>query len=281
MLAGLLNGKAISPQQPAIHIDDRGLLYGDGVFETMLLRAGRVRFIDDHLHRLQQGCERLKMSPPVIGQLREELQQLVQQHRDGIVKLILTRGRGGRGYRAVAGDATRLWQLFAPVASVGGGVSLRWCDTRLARNQALAGIKHLNRLEQVLAQSEWDDATINEGLMLDTESELISGTMGNVFLVLENVLVTPDLRFCGVQGVMRKNILRFAAALELPCEERAVRPEELHAASEVFITNAVRGIQPVTTLLPSILNGQQWTVGETTLRLITKLNECHQENHAS
>lgn len=275
MLATLLNGISIMPHDATIHADDRGLLYGDGLFESMSLRHGQVKFFNDHLQRLYTGMERLKIYAPEITLFRDELQQLIHGHRDGVVKLIVTRGRGERGYRATAGhELTRLWQLFEPVVSAGDGIAVRWCNTRLARNPLLSGIKHLNRLEQVLAQSEWQDADIAEGLLMDTEGELISGTMSNVFMVINDVLVTPDLRYCGVLGVMRKNVLYLARDLHIETEERAVRPEELSAASEVFITNAIRGIRPVITLSNGVsVEPLNWSVGNLTTRLMQKLDE--------
>src|SRR5438477_12063996 len=115
MLAAMLNGVMTNPSDPAIHVDDRGLLYGDGLFETMLLYKGRVRFLDDHLQRLHDGCARLNIEMPDATSLRNELQQVIGEHQNGVLKLILTRGRGGRGYRAPEKiSSTGLWQLFAP-----------------------------------------------------------------------------------------------------------------------------------------------------------------------
>ena len=251
MIAALLNGVAIDPERQAIHLDDRGMLYGDGVFETMLAQHGNVRFVDDHFQRLQDSCKRLNISIPDIAVLHIDLQQLTRPHPDAVVKLIVTRGRGSRGYRPSKGEATRIWQVFASPTSSSSGIALRWCTTRLARNEQFAGMKHLNKLEQVMAQSEWYDSHIAEGLMLDTEGELVCGTMSNIFMVIDDALITPDLRFCGVQGIMRKNVLRIASELNIAVEMRSVRPEELLGASEVFVTNAVRGIQPVQEILPS------------------------------
>jgi 4-amino-4-deoxychorismate lyase len=136
----------------------------------------------------------------------------------------------------------------APAPPPATRLALRWCETRLGRNARLAGIKHLNRLEQVLAQAEWDDETIVDGLMLDTEGELVSGTASNVFLVCEGMLVTPDLRFCGVLGIMRAEVLRAARELGIAVSEEPLWPQDVEAASEVFITNAIRGIRSVTEL---------------------------------
>lgn len=274
----LLNGQFIDAEQPALYLNDRGFQYGDGLFETMLLRAGSVRFLSDHLERLQSGCERLAIPAPTSNILSDELQMLCGEQQDAVIKLTLTRGRAERGYRP-ANDLspTRLWQLFAPTkatsSSVNSGIYVRWCETRLSRNAQLAGIKHCNRLEQVLAQAEWcdavHDANITEGLMLDTEGELICATMSNVFLVLNGILVTPDLRYSGIAGVMRKNILRLAAANKFECEERAIRAEEVQAAEEIFVCNAVRGIQPVLALVE-----QRWPIGVVTHQLVAALEEC-------
>lgn len=263
----LLNGHLIDASQPALHVDDRGWQYGDGLFETMLLKDGRIRFVEDHFERLQQGCDRLGIPMPSRDLLLNEIQQLCQVQQ-GVVKLTLTRGRAERGYRpAQSASPTRLLQLFeAPLSSFTNGVTVRWCDTRLARNATLAGLKHCNRLEQVLAQAEWRDSDVYEGLMLDTEGELICATMSNVFVVIDGALITPDLRYSGVAGVMRKNILRMARTMNIEVDERAVRAEELTLAQEVFVCNAVRGIMPVVRL-----DDQHWPVGNITHSLVAAL----------
>lgn len=270
MQIALLNGRFIESEQPAVSLQDRGWQYGDGLFETMLLRGSGVRFWSDHIERLYAGCERLGLQAPSMEVLLRELQMLRADRHDAVVKLTLMRNGNERGYRPpLTAQTTRLWQLFDAPAAMLTGITLRWCDTRLSRNAQLAGIKHCNRLEQVLAQAEWRDAEIAEGLMLDTEGELICGTMSNVFLMLEGVLVTPDLRYSGVAGVMRKNVLRLAAAQQIECEQRAVRAEEVLTAQELFVCNAVRGIQPVTRV------GQQtWLVGKLTRQLQHAVQEA-------
>jgi 4-amino-4-deoxychorismate lyase len=149
------------------------------------------------------------------------------------------------------------------------GIAVRWCTTRLARNQQLAGIKHLNRLEQVLAQNEWTDEQIAEGLMLDTESELISATASNLFMVCDGVLATPDLRFSGIRGVMREQVIGLAQQARIQIEERALRPDDLLGATEAFTTNAVRGIRPIVSL-----DDRRWPIGAVTKRLMTALTKA-------
>lgn len=271
LLAALLNGQPIDSDQPAIHLNDRGWQYGDGLFETLSLQRGRVCFANDHWQRLQNGCERLGIDMPDRALLDNELEQLIGPHAFGIVKLMVTRGRSGRGYRPDAASIpTRLWQLFEPVGTHGAGIAVTWCNTRLARNAQLAGIKHLNRLEQVLAQAEWNDPHIAEGLLLDTEGELISGTMTNIFLVLDGSLITPDLRYSGIRGVMREQVLRAAQRLNIAADIRPVWPVEVNAAHEVFVTNVVRGIQPVIAVT-SHAEPAQWSLGPVTRKLMQAL----------
>jgi 4-amino-4-deoxychorismate lyase len=198
-----------------------------------------------------------------------EISLISAGHDRGIVKLIVTRGAGGRGYRPAEGlAATRIVALFsAPEPErPDAGIEVRWCSTRCARNAQLAGLKHLNRLEQVLAQSEWRDPTIAEGLMMDTEGEVVSATSSNLFVVIDRVLVTPDVRYAGIAGIMRGQVLQTARALGWLCEERSVWPEEVMQATEVFLTNAVRGVRPVIEL-----GERHWSVGSVTREIANAL----------
>jgi 4-amino-4-deoxychorismate lyase len=262
-LAILING------QPSTHIpaDDRGFQYGDGLFETALLVGGRVRFLDDHCQRLFTGCARLGITPPDQQTLLREIAQVTAEADRAVLKIIVTRGAGGRGYRpggAMSSNRVVALHPFTPMPN--RALRLRWCDIRLGRNARLAGIKHLNRLEQVLAQSEWREGEVDEGLMLDTEGEVVCATSANVFVVRDNVLVTPDLRFCGVQGVMRAQVLKAAAKLKLAVSEEPLWPHDLETASEVFITNAVRGIRSVASL-----DSLQWKESDVATRLANAL----------
>jgi 4-amino-4-deoxychorismate lyase len=270
MLAVLVNGLPISTENTALHVEERGLNYGDGVFETMRLWDGHVQFLESHLARLQASCERLGIAAPDNDMLRKDIATLIGSTRDGIVKLIVTRGAGGRGYRPANGlTATRIATLYPPLSNADqSGIAVRWCTTRLARNQQLAGIKHLNRLEQVLAQNEWANEQIAEGLMLDTEGELISATASNLFMMCDGALTTPDLRFSGIRGVMREQVIKLAQHDGITVEERALRPDDLLGAAEVFMTNAVRGIRPVVSL-----DQQRWPIGIVTQRLMTALTK--------
>jgi 4-amino-4-deoxychorismate lyase len=270
MLAARVNGVSVSGGSPSISIEDRGLQYGDGLFETAALLQGQVRFLDDHLIRLQHGCERLGIATPASDLIAHDISQVMAGHNSGVMKLIVTRGAGGRGYRpAEELTATRIVALFPPPepARAEAGIEVRWCITRYARNAQLAGMKHLNRLEQVLAQSEWRDPTIAEGLMMDTEGEVVSATSSNLFLVIDGILVTPDVRYAGVAGILRGQVLKTARAQGWLCEERSVWPEEVMNATEVFVTNAVRGVRPVIKLAE-----RHWSVGVVTREIANALS---------
>ncbi|HLS81806.1 MAG TPA: aminodeoxychorismate lyase [Steroidobacter sp.] len=249
-IAALIDGQAPQDLRRAIALNDRGFNYGDGVFETATVRDGQVRFLDAHLRRLAAGCQRLGMPGPNEDTLRAEIQQTCASLRSAVLKIVVTRGIGERrGYRPDAEPhPTRIVAVYPAPEAIKPEAALRWCDTRLGRNPQLAGVKHLNRLEQVLAQSEWRDPAIDEGLMLDTEGELVCATASNVFIVRDGVLLTPDLRFCGVRGVMREQVLRAAQQAGLAASEEPLWPHDLECASEVFITSAVRGVQPATSL---------------------------------
>jgi len=266
-LALLVNGVAPANPSQAIAADERGLHYGDGLFETALLVNDRVRFLDDHMERLLRGCERLGIQAPDRRTLLEEISQVTAAAGRGVLKIIVSRGAAGRGYRPPAGmTATRIVALHALKESPHHALKLRWCEMRLGRNARLAGIKHLNRLEQVLAQSEWQEGEFDEGLMMDTEGEVVCATAGNVFAVRDGALVTPDLRFCGVRGVMRGQVINAAAEMRITVSEEPLWPHDLATASEVFITNAVRGIRSATSL-----DSLQWSDSAVATRLARAL----------
>jgi len=261
----LVNGQA----QEHIPVADRGLQYGDGLFETLAVRAGSPRLWDRHWHRLSAGCRRLGIEGIEEQTLREEAARVCAGVARGVLKIIITRGTGGRGYRPATADvASRIVTLFPwpdyPDRYWREGITARICSTRLGRNSALAGLKHLNRLEQVMARREWDDPRIAEGLMLDDQDTVIAGTMTNLFLVSAGGLLTPRLGECGVEGVMRGVILEIAAEEGIPCDLGRADRQALHQASELFLSNALIGIWPVRRL-----GRQEYAIGPIT-RLISK-----------
>ncbi|MBB6092100.1 4-amino-4-deoxychorismate lyase [Povalibacter uvarum] len=248
-VVALCDGSIVQDPAHAVAVDDRGLNYGDGLFETALLRDGMVRFADAHLQRLEQGCNRLGIRFS-RSDVERDIARIASEAREGVLKVVVTRGVGGRGYRGDPSAPTRRIVTLHPLPSSYPveGLTVRWCELRLSRNPLLAGMKHLNRLEQVLAQNEWQDPDVAEGLMLDTEGELVCGTSSNVFIVRNGALLTPDLKFSGVRGVMRAQVLRAAQQLGWTSSEEPLWPHDLDDVSEVFVTNAVRGIRSVAAL---------------------------------
>ncbi len=229
---------------------DRGLQYGDGLFETMRVRRGRIRLLDYHLERLFAGCAQLQIGAPPAGALRRELRRAAQRRSEGVLKLIVTRGVSpARGYRPTGRErGTRILTLHAlpPAArSVAAPVRICLCAAPIGLNPQLAGLKTLNRLESVVARAEWRDPGIWEGLMQDTEQNLVCGTMSNLFLRRGSTLMTPLIDRCGVAGVMRRWILATAGDLRLRAVQRRIRWHDLRAADEVFMSNAVVGLKSV------------------------------------
>jgi 4-amino-4-deoxychorismate lyase len=228
---------------------DRGLQYGDGIFETMRVRRRRVRLLDFHLERLYEGCERLNIIGPEPLRLRRELERTAALRNEAVLKLIVTRGAGTRGYRPSGSEqCTRIVSLHpypGGAAMRATSARVRVCATPLNTNPALAGLKTLNRLDSVLARTEWRDAQIWEGLMRDVEGNWICGTMSNLFLKRDDALMTPRLDRCGTAGVMRRWVMSMSRELRLRMIERRIRWEDLESADEVFMTNAVVGIRTV------------------------------------
>lgn len=233
-----------------IEISDRGFQYGDGLFETIAVSNGQPVFLDRHLARLEAGCKRLHIPFPGTELLSSEAQKLSGQSGQAVLKLILTRGSGGRGYRQPdVIQTTRVLSLHPypdyPDSYQMLGIKARLCDTHLGLNPALAGIKHLNRLEQILARAEWTDPDIQEGIMLDMNAQVIEGTMTNLFYVKNDTLYTASLTLAGIAGIIRGIILALCADHGLAVIERGFTKDELLAADEVFVCNSIIGIWPV------------------------------------
>ncbi|MBS0377012.1 MAG: aminodeoxychorismate lyase [Proteobacteria bacterium] len=236
-------------EAPAVALRDRGLQYGDGLFETLACLPSGVRFGQLHLGRLAAGCERLRIPLPEAHVLRDEIACAARGDRPAVLKLIVTRGQAtARGY-AVTGHErpTRIllrypWDPPAPAAA---GLRVRLGDLRFGENPQLAGLKHLNRLEQVLARMEWGDPAIAESLHCSSSGALVSGTSSNVFLVRGGALLTPRLDLCGVAGIMREVVGRVARGLGLDFRTCPLELTDVHAAEEIFLTNALTGIRAV------------------------------------
>lgn len=225
---------------------DRGLSYGDGVFRTVRISSGQPRWWPEHLARLAEDCAGLGLTMPEPAELEQDLAALAPLPEFGVLRLTVTRGQGPRGYRMPESvRCTRIlacWPEDSPIASQ-DGLYLRVCQLRLGYQPALAGIKHLNRLENVLARAEWTDAGIDEGILLDQDDRVVSGVMSNLFIWRDGCLQTPRLTLCGVAGVARRLLMRRAAQAGFRVEEGDFDLVAVLDAEEVVLTNSLMGVR--------------------------------------
>lgn len=227
---------------PGWPLDDRGAAYGDGLFETVLVRDGQPQLWLAHLGRLHRGCAVLGIPPPEP----DALERLLMGAPAGlqVLKLVLTRGSGGRGYRPPQPAEPRLrhqWLPFAPnTRRWAEGVRVRLCHLRLGIQPLLAGLKHLNRLENVMARAEWDDDATAEGLLMDSDGRLVEATAMNLFWQRGDRLETPWLGRCGVAGTLRDTLLE-----RLDIVEVDAGVDTLVSANAAWIGNSVQGVWPV------------------------------------
>lgn len=222
---------------------DRGLQYGDGVFRTLKAEAGRLLWWADQYEKLHQDCQALRIHCPEASLLQVEAEQIAAKPNVSVVKIIVTRGTGLRGYGwPETAEPTRIVIGYTASQMNSMPVEVRWCSLRLSHQPQLAGIKHLNRLENVLARSEWTQPGIAEGLLMDQAGQVIGGTMTNLFIVEENTLVTPDLSNCGIRGVARTRLLRAAARHAQPVRIEPILPERVLRSDQVLLCNSLIGI---------------------------------------
>lgn len=266
----LINGKATTE----ITCLDRGLQYGDGVFETVALDNGKLLCWDEHIERLNLGCKRLNIPVENSKTLKNEALSLIRSDKKGVIKIMITRGQGGRGYaipeQVETGRIISLYPFPRYPESNANGISVRICEYKYAHNETLAGIKHMNRLEQVIARSEWSNTDIAEGVVLDKGNNVIEGTMSNIFCVNNHVLLTPELNLCGVEGIIRNKILELAPSLGINTEVKTISLDELKDADEIFVCNSVIGLWPVIKL-----EEQVFSVGNITKQIRQALIETN------
>ena len=254
----------------AIPGTDRGFAYGDGLFETMRAHRGTIPWWEAHWARLTTGAARLRIALPDPAQVAAEAHALLAG-ADGVLKLVVSRGTGGRGYGPPE-TPTPTWVLsrHALPATPDGGLAVRWCETRLAVQPALAGLKHCNRLEQVLARAEWPQAPTSgqlaqEGLMRSAEGDVVCATAANLFVLHGTHWLTPPVDRCGVAGICRQWLLGATGA-----EQSLIEVAAVEDADAVFLCNAVRGILPV-----ARLGTRSWPLHEQVAVLQQRLADAH------
>lgn len=250
----LVDGEPVSGSWPL----DRGLQYGDGLFETLVVRQGRLRFEDLHRARLTLGCERLAIRAD-LDRLWQSARTVASTHREATLKLQVTRGDAtARGYTPSGTEQARsILSVYAAASpqELPKLVRAATLPNRLGENPDLAGIKHCNRLEQVLARQALQGSGAFEGLMASSSGLLISGTMSNLFLELDGELVTPDVSRCGIAGVMRSVVIRQARRRGMPLRIAAVPMSALDVCTGLALTNARLGVLLVHELDGRTLDG--------------------------
>ena len=268
-IKNLINGKFVD--ELAAH--DRGLHYGDGLFETITVENMQLLCWDEHLKRLERGCIKLNIAVPDKNLLKNEVSALINTESQGVIKIIISRGQGGRGYKILENIApTRIISLYPWLykydQNSSSGVKTRICKYRYAKNPLLAGIKHLNRLEQILARSEWNDDSIAEGIVMDSENYIIEGTMSNIFCIIGKTLYTPDLSACGIEGIVRGKIIELASNLKFNVEIKKIPLGFLMNAEEIFMCNSIIGVWPV-----NIIDETKFSKHKKTQNIIKTLQE--------
>lgn len=251
-----LNGE----KQRFVGIDDRGLLYGDGFFTTILVLDQKVMNWSAHVWRIQQACDKLALPKADLVLISQWLATALQSYfsennqQSCIAKILMTRGHGGVGYQMPHIIQPNILIYLKPVdiatdnqkLTMNTPVDVGLC-THLASISSLAGIKHLNRLENVMARTEIADAGFAEGIMLNMNQQVISGTQSNIFMVKDSVFYTPELNNSGVEGTTRYQLLNIIQSLGWSVKQQLLTLDDINSADELFFCNAVRGIQPVAT----------------------------------
>lgn len=245
----------------ALPLPDRGLDFGDGLFETLLLRHGRPLLVDYHWQRLLAGLDRLGF-PDCRSRVYEQLMAACGELGDlpwSALRLTLTRGAAPRGYAPPASPVPRVVISAAPLeqdrSRFPDPAAVEWADIRWGAQPALVGIKHLNRLEQVMAAREAAQKGVDEVVVLGQDGAVCSLSAANLFAVIDGELVTPPLVASGVAGTRRRLVIeQLAPALGLVAEERVLQPPDLLLADELFYCNSLRGLQPV-----GRLEGRHWS----------------------
>ena len=281
----LINGKF----KNTISVLDRGLAYGDGFFETMLWDSNGkdkedigVEFWNRHLKRIIKGCKLMKINIPGEQEILNQRNKILFKSKangieSGLLKLIITRGVGGRGYKFEKNMIANLIFLSfekpqLELKNYESGVRVRLCKTKLSINKNLSGLKHLNRLDSVLARSEWEDDSF-EGIFVDSEKNIIEGTMTNIFFIKKNVLITPTILDSGISGVMRQVVIDEGKRFFDEVIEKKIKLIELKDFDQMFLTNSVLKIMPV-----KLFNEHKFSIKSNQVNLIDFFNVQNSEH---
>ncbi|WP_371189206.1 aminodeoxychorismate lyase [Thalassotalea maritima] len=241
-------------QQHTLNVKDRGLAFGDGVFTTARVVRGKVEYVEQHIQRLVDACQRLALDNVPFATVRDEINKAAVDINDGCLKVIITAGESNRGYaRANPIEPTVIVQTSAyPVHYhrwQNEGICLAVSQLQLGINPMLAGIKHLNRLEQVLMRNELDGLAADELVVSDVNGHVVECSSANIFWQQHGQWFTPDLSLAGVNGIIRQQLVKKLNAKIVTTDVNA-----LFNADSIFICNAILGIAPVVRLANKTLD---------------------------
>lgn len=240
-----VNGEA----RNTVEVNDRGLSYGDGLFTTILVNDGHCCLLDKHLKRLQDGITRLAIKQIDFAILIAQLSQVAGELKAGVIKVTITRGVGQRGYSSVACDNPTIIVISSTLPDHyqrlrQSGINLGVSTIPLGLNPVTAGLKHLNRIEQVLIRQQIDHENWDDAIVLDCQGYVVETGIANLFWVKDNDLYTPSLDLAGVEGVMRSFVLDKAKDLGLAINIDRYRLGSVMDADEVFVTNSLMQLVP-------------------------------------
>jgi 4-amino-4-deoxychorismate lyase len=241
----IVNGEYINQ----VSLSDRSVQFGDGCFTTLLVTKGIAEFWSAHRQRLMQGCERLSINFSAWELLEKSVYELSQKHNKAVLKVIISRGIGGRGYGT---DESAVPSFFISQHAFPNhylewqaqGIALSLSPILLAKQPLLAGIKHLNRLEQVLIKQQLQHTTFDDVIVCDTDKHLVESSAANLFWCIGNTWFTPDLSQSGVDGVMRNQVLRYFKQQGIAVKLVKIGSEALLKAEQLFLCNSVMKVIP-------------------------------------
>jgi len=259
----LINGIAAD----YLNINDRSIHYGDGLFETILCDNNKLYYWQQHLQRLQASAEQLNINCPQEQTLLDDISRMLAENKPQAacaIKIIISRGAGERGYKFSRNIAASRLVMLSPLDAGHSSLlnrkllsgELFICKQQASINESLAGLKHLNRLENVMARNEWN-ADYIDGLMLNANQHVIEGTMSNLFAIRDGQLFTPDLNLSGVNGIMREIIIGLASKNNIETAVTDLTIDDLRAMDELFISNSLIGMKAVTKLGDSLYESRQ------------------------
>ncbi len=254
-----------------LDMHERGLHYGDGLFETLLKIDGEIPLWSSHYSRLRRGCKKLHIPLPGEKWLLQEIDTESKGHDSVVIKIIVTRGSGGRGLEPPKQNQASVFVLKYPYTAIADedlGLNVALSQTRLPLNPNLAGLKHLNRLDYVLATLELGRmANKNEALLCDTDGYIVEGIVSNLFFCIQGEVYTPSLKFSGVEGIMRQKILKYLEEQGVAVQIGRYHAEFLLKASECFLCNSIHGVRPIRSI-----DDTKFAVGKMSQMLIQVFN---------